>query len=232
MKCSGRCVRLLLPFSELPRASRRGALATAGLATLKVAAVVALPFIVYVRASVGLYLHAGVAPWLAVLDAALLTLAVAAAHAAWLSRRFSGRARAATMARWVALPLAAAWCGYAMLYLARVNAKSDDVRSYYRTVQPVLRVALATTILVDPDMVVTDMRRVPEDYARMGLPVNDRTKHYRQESGWVHAIDLRTRERGEIRNRSLQLYFWIMGFDTLRHVGTADHLHVQLAVRN
>jgi len=26
----------------------------------------------------------------------------------------------------------------------------------------------------------------------------------------------------------VQLYFWSMGFDTKRHVGTADHLHVEL----
>ena len=92
-------------------------------------------------------------------------------------------------------------------------------------------VALSTIVLVDPDLVVTDMGRVPESYRRMGLPVNHRTKHYRQSDGWVHAVDLRTRGRGEIRNRVVQLYFWSMGFSTLRHVGTADHLHVQLATR-
>ena len=48
---------------------------------------------------------------------------------------------------------------------------------------------------------------------------------------WVHAVDLRTRGRGVIRNRVVQLYFWSMGFSTLRHVGTADHLHVQLDTR-
>jgi hypothetical protein len=29
----------------------------------------------------------------------------------------------------------------------------------------------------------------------------------------------------------VQLYFWSMGFSTLRHVGTADHLHVELPLR-
>lgn len=195
------------------------------------AAVVALPFVVYVRSSVFLYAHA-TPPWLAVTLGALLTTGVVAGYAAWLSRRACGRARLSAMARWILVPVAAAWCGYAVLYLARVNAKSDAVRQYYSAVHPVLRVALATAILVDQDMVVTDMRRVPEDYARMRLPANDRTKHYRQPNGWVHAVDLRTRERGELRNRAVQLYFWMMGFDTLRHVGTADHLHVQLQVRN
>ena len=197
----------------------------------KVIVVVTLPFIVYVRASVWLYLSVGLAPWLAVAGGATLTLAIAAGYAAWLSRRFSGRARAGTVARWVVLPLAVAYCLYSALYLSRVNAKSDQVRSYYSSVHPVLRVALGTAILADGDMVVTDMARVAEDYVRMGLPVNERTKHYRQSNGWVHAADLRTLGHGEVRNRALQLYFWSMGFQTLRHVGTADHLHVQLPVR-
>jgi hypothetical protein len=72
------------------------------------------------------------------------------------------------------------------------------------------------------------MQRQAGDYARMGLPVNPRTRHYTQADGWVHAVDIRTRGRSEVRNRGLQFYFWAMGFSTLRHSGTADHLHVQL----
>jgi len=34
-----------------------------------------------------------------------------------------------------------------------------------------------------------------------------------------------------VRNRLVQAYFWSMGFATLRHVGTADHLHVELPLR-
>src|SRR5207237_9745321 len=109
--------------------------------------------------------------------------------------------------------------------------KSSDVRGYYTTVHPILRVALSTVILFDPDLVITDTRRTAADYPRMGLPVNDRTYHYQQADGWVHAVDLRTHGRGAIKNRLVQLYFWSMGFSTLRHVGTADHLHVQLMLR-
>jgi len=54
--------------------------------------------------------------------------------------------------------------------------------------------------------------------------------HYPQPDGYVHAIDLRTAGRGFVRNRLVQAYFWSMGFVTLRHVGTADHLHVELPV--
>lgn len=165
--------------------SRRDLFAAVCLGILKVATIAALPFFVCARASVFFYQH-GAAPWAAVAGGALLMMVVVAVYAAWLSRHFSGRARARTIARWVALPLVAAWCGYAVQYLARTNAKSDDVRGYYSAVHPVLRIALATAILADPDVVVTDLGRVPADYPRMGLPVNERTKHYRQPNDWVH----------------------------------------------
>jgi hypothetical protein len=130
--------------------------------------------------------------------------------------------------KWVAAPLVAAWCAYALLYLAGANAKSGAIRQSYRSLHPVLRLALATVILADDQLVVTDLTREPKDYVRMGLPRSASTMHYRQPDGWVHAVDLRTTGHSEVRNRTLQLYFWAVGFSTLRHVGNADHLHVQL----
>ena len=167
--------------------------------------------------------------WIAILLSAILTLGTVFATVILIARRFRRRLRVPTAVKWATLPVVFTWCAYAAFYLSRVNVKSDAVRAYYSSVHPILRVALSTIVLVDPDLVVTDMGRVPQDYRRMGLPVNDRTKHYRQADGWVHAVDLRTRGRGIIRNRLVQLYFWSMGFSTLRHVGTADHLHVELA---
>jgi len=206
--------------------ARRVALAVAGGASLLV-----LPFVLYVRGSVALYLDAGRSPWVSVAGAAALTALVLVAYSIWLTRRLRA-AGARTFVRRVALSAAVGWCAYAALYLARDNAKSDDVRRHYRSLNPVLRVALATAVLADRDMVVTDARRVAADYARMGLPVNDRTRHYVQPNGWVHAVDLRTIGHGELRNRLLAGWFRLMGFQTLRHVGTADHLHVQLPVRS
>jgi hypothetical protein len=199
-------------------------------ALLKALAIVALPFVVYVRAAVYLYRH-GAHPWIAILVSAILTLGTVSGSIVLIAHRFRRRARVPTMVKWAALPVVFTWCVYAAFYLSRVNVKSDNVRAYYSSVDPILRIALSTIVLLDPDLVVTDMGRVPADYRRMGLPINHRTKHYRQSDGWVHAVDLRTRGRGEIRNRLVQLYFWSMGFSTLRHVGTADHLHVELATR-
>ena len=215
---------------SVQRVWRRETLTALLVASLKAVAVVALPFLVYVRASVYLYRH-GANPWIAILVSALLTVGIVSGGVILIARRFRRRARVPTVIRWAVLPVVFTWCVYAAFYLSRVNVKSDAVQAYYRSVNPILRVALSTIVLVDPDLVVTDMGRVREDYRRMGLPVNERTKHYRQADGWVHAVDLRTRGRWEIRNRVVQLYFWSMGFSTLRHVGTADHLHVELATQ-
>ena len=76
--------------------------------------------------------------------------------------------------------------------------------------------------------VITDAGRSAEDYYAMGLPVNEASLHFEQEDGFVHALDLRTNGRPEWRNRAVEMAFWALGFHSLRHVGTADHLHLSL----
>lgn len=121
------------------------------------------------------------------------------------------------------------FCMYGLMYLSSVNAKSDEIRHVYRSMHPILRVAVATTTLADGDLVITDIARAPEDYKAMGLPVNQQSMHFQQpETGYVHAVDLRTLGHSEIRNFVLQYSLEIMGFYTLRHTGTANHLHVSL----
>ncbi len=167
-----------------------------------------LPFFVLVRGSVFLYLHSGYGPWLALAGGAGCTLLVV-----------------------TALPLVLAYCGYALIYLSSGNAKSDQVRAYYGSLHPLLRVVLSTWILVDKDILITDLARRRTDYAAMGMRPNDGSLHYVQGDGYVHAVDLRTRGRSEVKDRLVQLYFWSAGLGTLRHVGTADHLHVELPLR-
>ena len=188
---------------------------------------VLLPFAVLVRTSIYLYAR-NWPPYAAVVLASVLTMMIIACYAAWISKKLTGRLRIRLLARRVAFPLIAAYCAYSLLYLAEVNTKGTEVRSYYRTLHPLLRVALSTVILSDGGIVVTDMKRTPEDYVRMGLPVRQASWHFPQEDGYVHAIDLRTAGRSDWRNWLVAGYFNVMGFGTLRHVGTADHLHVWL----
>jgi hypothetical protein len=150
-------------------------------------------------------------------------------YGARISKKLTGKARVRFIGTKLALPAVIFYCGYALLFLSAVNSKTDDVREYYRNVHPLLRVALSTAILADRDIVVTDTQRQPADYARMGLQTLDNSLHFVQESGYVHAVDLRTVGRAEWKNTLMVGYFRLMGFRTLRHVGTADHLHVSLA---
>jgi hypothetical protein len=198
---------------------------------LTVAALAALPFTVLVRGSVILYERYGWPSWLALLLAGGAMLLVIAAYGAWLAHRLTGRMRVALMTKWVAAPLVLGFCGHALLFLSRANVQAGPLQSEYHATHPLLRIALSTVILANGDLVVTDLSRVHADYARMGLPAFDATLHYPQRDGWVHAVDLRTSGRNEIANRLVELYFRLMGFRTLRHVGTADHLHVELPVR-
>lgn len=224
-------LRAAAPANAAEWRALAGAVAT-GL--LKIALIIALPFAVLVRGAVFIYQNGETPVWLALLVAAFLSAGVVTAYAVWLARKFTrkggrgGRALIIPLAKWVAVPLVVFYCGYSLIYIASVNAKSAPIRAYYRSLHPLLRLSLSTLILVDRDMLITDAGRQPEDYTRMGLPTNTRTRHYRQADGWIHAVDLRTSGRGAIKNRGVQFYFWLMGFETRRHVGTADHLHVEL----
>jgi len=197
----------------------------------KALVVALLPFLVLVKVAVFLYSHQAYSTVLALAGGTACTAGVVTAYAAWAWHRFTGRVQLALIARRFALPLVVAYCGYALIYLSSANAKSDHVRAYYTSLHPLLRVALSTLILADRDLVVTDLARGPEDYAAMGLAPNDGSLHYVQRDGYAHAADLRTGGRSEVKNRLVQAYFWSMGFATLRHVGTGDHLHVELPVR-
>lgn len=126
--------------------------------------------------------------------------------------------------------LLALFGGYTMLNLSGTNAKTEEVRQQYTSLHPFMRIAVGTFVLLDKNLLVTDMSRKTEDYKKMGLKSKKNSLHYEQEDGYVHAMDLRTKGRTEIRNTLTAWYFRLMGFNTLRHVGTADHLHVSLTV--
>ena len=109
-----------------------------------------------------------------------------------------------------------------------LDSRVPDQRAGRRRDGTLLRMAVSVFVLADADAVITDADRTPEFYARAGLPANESSLHFRQDDGFVHALDLRTINRPEWRNLAAELAFRAMGFHTLRHVGTADHLHVSL----
>lgn len=206
----------------------RRCLAGWGLRISGVALLLALPFYLLVRGSLHASAEWGWNAWLAVVFGALLAGLAASGIAWWAQRKLGFEIPFRALATRAVLPAVAVFCAVSLVHLSRSNAKSPEVRSAWAALHPVLRLAVGTLRLVDGRIVLTEIERGPESYAAMRLPRPVHSYHYRQEDGTVHAIDLRTDGRGALRNGLVRLYFELLGFETIRHVGTADHLHVRL----
>lgn len=210
-------------FGRARRTTARAALAISKLVLLAV-----LPFALLVRGAVTAHVWLGVPGWSSVVAGT----AVGAIALAWVGRRVGRRlgrdARSARVALAYATPIALLFALSTAGWLARTGAKNPEIAARWSELHPALRIAVGTARWADESVVVTEIGRSRGDYDRMGLPRRKRSMHYVQGDGWVHAVDLRTIGHGELRNRAAQLYFDLMGFETLRHSGTADHLHVEL----
>ncbi|MDR9367214.1 MAG: hypothetical protein RI575_17905 [Balneolaceae bacterium] len=189
-----------------------------------------LPFYLLVRTSVYLNLAYSTPAWIALGVGISITILLILIYMLLLLSRIKNRKLRFQVSAGSAGLIVFGFCLFSLFYLSGVNAKTEEVRDVYRSMHPILRVAISTVTLADGGLVITEIERVSDDYEAMGLPVNPHSLHYRQENGYVHAVDLRTRGHGLICNTLLQYSLEIMGFETLRHVGTADHLHVELAV--
>lgn len=191
-------------------------------------AVVVFPFFVLIRGGVFAYREWGLGSWPSLLLAALATAVVLGGYAWIVSHHLGAAGNLRRLLVRGAAGVGIAYVLYALVFVASANVKSDDVRAEYGSMHPLLRIASSALILADPAAVITDAGRTIDDYRLMGLPPNEASLHFEQGDGYVHALDLRTAGRSEVRNRTVELLFWALGFHSLRHVGTADHLHVSL----
>lgn len=192
-----------------------------------------LPFILLIRVAVWMYEHYEWNGWMALGMSCLVTTIVMLMYFSFMYSKVTGK-----FGTWLALKRRAyaagfivfAFAAYSLFYISGDNVKYDDVRSEYRELHPILRVSISTIILIDRSLLITDAGRLPEDYKKMGLKSKKNSLHYRQQDGYTHAFDIRTKGKKEWKNKAIQTYFRLMGFNTLRHIGTADHLHVSLMV--
>jgi hypothetical protein len=194
-----------------------------------------LPFVLLIRVSVLCYVELEWNHWLSLAVGATLTFLLLFFYLGRISRLIWGKKKAEkrnpVINLRIALVIVGGFCLYALLYLSANNAKTASVADEYTSTHPFLRLAVSTLTIFDRDLVITDMSRTHADYDDMGLARKKNSLHYPQQDGYVHAIDLRTNGRAEWRNQVLDWYFRLMGFRTLRHVGTGDHLHVSLMIR-
>ncbi len=190
-----------------------------------------MPFFVLIRTSVYLNLDQGFNGWLALVGGILATVSLLLVYLFFLFRKVKNKKLIVKFGSAGIGALVAGFCLYGTLYLSSMHAKSSEIQLVYRYLHPILRVAVATTTLAEDNLVITDISRNPEDYGKMGLTSLNNSLHYKQADGYVHAIDLRTKGHSEARNILLHYSLKAMGFKLIRHVGTADHLHVSLPIK-
>ncbi|NNE30074.1 MAG: hypothetical protein HKN16_10570 [Saprospiraceae bacterium] len=190
-----------------------------------------LPFIILIRGAVYFHSEYHLHPWAALLGGAGAAMLVLFIYLTFVHGRFTGKIGSKkTFKRrgLIVLVLVLGYCVHGLFFLSSKNTKAEEVRTEFTNLHPILRLGVSTIVFLDRDLIITDASRFPEDYKKMGLPRKGRSLHYKQSNGFAHALDLRTNGRSEFRNTLLKGYFWAMGFNTLRHVGTGDHLHISL----
>jgi hypothetical protein len=187
-----------------------------------------LPFFILIRTSVFLNVSYQVNGWIALVAGILVTILLLLIYLLYAFKRIPNKALILKFGTIGISAIVTSFCIYGLIYLSSVNSKTETVRSYYRNLHPILRVSVATVSLADRDFLITDIKRSPEDYLDMGLTPLQNSMHYPQDDSYVYAIDIRTIGKNELRNRLLQFTFYALGFNTLRHTGTADHLHISL----
>jgi len=186
------------------------------------------PFFILIRTSVFLNVTYAVNGWMALGAGILLTILILLIYLLYAFKRSRKKVLVLKIGTIGISAIVTAFCLYGLIYLSSVNSKTETVRSYYRNLHPILRVSVATVSLADREFLITDIKRTPNDYLDMGLTPLQNSMHYPQEDGYVYAIDIRTIGKSELRNRLLQFTYYALGFNTLRHTGTADHLHISL----
>jgi len=199
---------------------------------LKMLALVFLPFIILLRVSIFTHSTYELPATLSLGCGALATAFALMIYFSFFYGKITGKIgsfdsfkRRSTLALVVVLGFVA----YGLFYINGSNVKHQEIKKEFSELHPIIRLGVASIVLFDKNMIITDASRVPEDYRKMGLKTSNSSLHYKQKDGYAYAIDLRTKGRLEWANQVRQIYFRIMGFNVLRHTGTADHLHLSLS---
>ncbi len=197
----------------------------------RVILVIVLPFLLLIRGSIFIHTNYKLGAWLSLGGGAILTTFILFIYMTFIYRRFTkkfGDSDNLQRRSLFALAIVGVYCAYGLFFISTGNMKNQNLKQEINDMHPILRMGVSTFILIDKKMIITDASRQPEDYRKMGLKKANSSLHYKQKDGYAYAIDLRTNGRNEFRNQMMSTYFKILGFNTLRHVGTADHLHVSL----
>ncbi len=198
---------------------------------LKSVLLIVLPFIALIRGAVFFHSEYNFHPQMAIIAGGLVTLLILIIYFSWFYGRITGKMGSSESFKFrafLAAVLIIAYCMHGLFFFSGKNAKTNAVEKEFTSLHPILRLSISTILFIDNKLILTDASRVPEDYQKMGLKKKSHSLHYKQSNGYAHAFDVRTKGKSELRNKLLQLYFRLMGLNTLRHGGTGDHLHISL----
>ena len=199
---------------------------------VKITLLLILPFALLIRSATYIHIQYDINAYLCLLVAIVVTAVLLFFYFSVVYGKLTGRLGSFDALKrrgLLAVLVVFVYVVHGVLFFSSANLKNAALRSEVNSLHPILRLSVSTLVYMDKELIITDASRAPEDYRKMGLPSKNRSLHFEQPStGFAHAVDLRTKGRGMIRNHLIRAYFWIMGFNTLRHVGTDDHLHISL----
>ena len=190
-----------------------------------------LPFLMLIRGSIFIHTKYAVGAYPSLVGGLLATTVLLFLYMTFVYAKFTKKIGDEDILQrriLFAFLLVVSYCAYGLFFISADNFKNPQLKKEVREMHPILRMGVSTFILLDRKMIITDGSRQPEDYRKMGLRTPGNSLHYPQSDGYAYALDLRTNNRNELRNQLMIWYFKVLGFKTLRHVGTADHLHVSL----
>lgn len=191
-----------------------------------------LPFAMLIRSATYIHVHYQVGAMTCLFYATIATAIVMFIYFSFFYGRVTGKFGDFDSIKrrgLIAFLVVVVYSMHGILFMSSSNLKSTSLEQEMQNLHPIVRLSVSTLVYADKDLIITDASREPEDYRAMGLPANNTSLHYKQPStNYAHAIDIRTKGRSELKNGLIKLYFKLMGFNTLRHGGTADHLHVSL----
>ena len=201
---------------------------------IKIIALVFLPFLILLRVSIYTHSHYELPPSISLSCGAIATTLALMLYFSFFYGKITGKLGsfdALKRRSSIAFVIVLGFVAYALFYINGSNVKHQQIKKEFTELHPIIRIGIASIVLFDKNMIITDASRVPEDYRKMGLKTSNNSLHYKQKDGYAYAVDLRTKSRVEWANQLRQIYFRLMGFNVLRHTGTADHLHLSLSCR-
>lgn len=198
--------------------------------SLTVVLFITAPFILFQRFGLFAQVSLELSVWPALILSLFVTVGSTALAAALLLRNRLNIHRVFKIVAMVLLALSLIGSLYGLLYIAPAHTKTDREQATYISLHPFLRLSISTALLFDDGLLITSTDRTMEDYKRWNLPPNTASAHFKQPDGFIHAVDLRTKNRSGWQNLALSLYYRVLGYKVIRHRGTADHLHIEMPV--